>query len=127
MMESSLIDSISAVVGAENVLTAPEDLICYSFDAAPEQARPECVVLPTTTEQVSAVVKLAGEHRIPVYPRGAGSGLSGGSVPTEGGIALVLTKMNRILEINTDDLYVRCEPPNEKSHRKSGSSPMDNS
>ena len=110
MMESSLIDRISAVVGPENVLTAPEDLLCYSFDATPGEACPECVVLPTTTEQVAAVVKLASEHEIPIYPRGAGSGLSGGSVPTEGGIALVLTRMNRILEINTDDLYVRCEP-----------------
>ena len=110
MMESSLIDRLSGIVGPENVLSAPEDLLCYSFDATPGEARPECVVLPTTTEQVAAVVKLAGENAIPIYPRGAGSGLSGGSVPTEGGIALVLTKMDRILEINTDDLYVRCEP-----------------
>ena len=110
MMDSSLTDRFSEIVGARNVLLSPEDLLCYGYDATQAQSPPECVLMPETTEQVSEVMKLVNEHEIPICARGAGTGLSGGSVPTEGGIALVLTRMNRILEINTDDLYVRCQP-----------------
>lgn len=110
MLDLSLIDRFSTIVGPENVLTGPEELLCYGYDATNQEARPECVLLPTTTEQVSEVVKIADEHEIPICARGAGSGLSGGAVPIRGGIALVMTKMDRILEINTDDMYVRCEP-----------------
>ncbi len=110
MMEAAQIDAIAQIVGPENVLREPEQLLCYGYDAAQETARPDCVVMPCTTEHVAGVMKFAHEHRIPVCPRGAASGLSGGSVPTEGGISLTMTRMNRILEINTDDLHARVEP-----------------
>ena len=110
MMEPSLVETIKAIVGEDNLYQDREDLICYGYDATQDEGLPDCVVFPHTTEQVSEIMKLASEHEIPVYPRGAASGLSGGSVPTQGGIALTLTRMNKILEINTDDLFARCEP-----------------
>lgn len=110
MMDSALIDVIAGKIGKENVLRNPVDLLAYGFDATLDEGRPECVVFPRTTQDVSEVMKFASEHGIPVTPRGSGSGLSGGSVPTAGGIALILTRMNKILEINTDDLYARVEP-----------------
>ncbi|MBN1478245.1 FAD-binding protein [Candidatus Sumerlaeota bacterium] len=110
MMDSSLIDQLAEIVGQKNVLRAPEELLTYGYDATRDEGRPDCVVFPTTTEHVSAVMRLASEHTIPVCARGAASGLSGGSVPITGGISLAMTRMNHILEINTDDLFARVEP-----------------
>ena len=110
MMNPALIDTIAEKVGAENVLRKPVELLAYGFDATLDEARPDCVVFPRSTRDVSEVMKVAWEHEIPVTPRGAASGLSGGSIPVRGGIALVLTRMDKILEINTDDLYARTEP-----------------
>ena len=110
MLNDSILEKISKIVGQENILREPEDLICYGYDAAMEEALPDCVVFPRTTEQVSEIMKLSNEEEIPIYPRGAGSGLSGGSVPVKGGIVLVLTRMNKILDINIDDLYAKVEP-----------------
>jgi glycolate oxidase len=110
MMDPALIDTIAAKLGAENVLRKPVELLSYGFDATLDERKPDCVVFPRTVEQVSDVMKIASEHGIPVTPRGAASGLSGGSIPAHGGIALVLTRMDKILEVNTDDLYARVEP-----------------
>lgn len=110
MMDSALIDVIAGKIGAENVLRKPVELLSYGFDATLDEGRPDCIVFPRSTRHVAEVMKIASEHNIPVTPRGTGSGLSGGSIPIKGGIALVLTRMNRILEINTDDLYARVEP-----------------
>ena len=109
-MDPALIDQIASAIGAENVLRKPVELLAYGYDATLEESRPDCVVFPRTTADVSAVMKLAFENDIPVTPRGAASGLSGGSVPVCGGIALVMTRMNRIIEINTADLYAVVEP-----------------
>ena len=109
-MDTSLIERLAGIVGADSLLTDREDLICYGYDATMDEGLPDCVVFPHTTEEVSEVMKLAYRNEIPVYPRGAASGLSGGSVPIDGGIALVLTRMDKILEINHDDLYARVEP-----------------
>ncbi|MFZ5813690.1 MAG: FAD-binding oxidoreductase, partial [Bacillota bacterium] len=108
-MDPTIIQQLHSIVGPEGVLTTPQALLCYSYDATIHQGRPEAVVLPTSTQQVSAIMRLATEHRIPVTPRGAGTGLSGGSLP-KGGIALVLTRMNRILEIDTANLLAVVEP-----------------
>lgn len=110
MMQQSLIDKLREMLGADRLYTEPEDLICYGYDAALEEARPDCVVFPITTEEVSAIMKMAYENAVPVYPRGAGSGLSGGSVPVHGGIVMVLTRMDKILEISLDDLYAKVQP-----------------
>lgn len=71
---------------------------------------PEAVVEAATTEEVAAVMKLCNEHRVPVTPRGAGTGLVGGAVPLEGGVLLSMTKMNKILDYDTDNMVVRVQP-----------------
>jgi glycolate oxidase len=109
-MQSSLIDDLLKISGKTGVLYTPEDLAVYSFDGTFIEARPDLVVLPETTEQVSQIVKLAAEARIPIVPRGMGSGLAAASVPTPSGcIVLSLTRMNHILEIDPENATVKAE------------------
>ena len=106
------IRTLQGVLGRENIVTAPEDLLCYSFDATaglPEYL-PDLLVTPATTEQVGEIVKIAGQYKLPVYPRGAGTNLSGGTVPVQGGIVLSLLKMNKILDIDLDNLTATVQP-----------------
>jgi len=111
MLETKLISQLQKIAGKEAVLTAKEDLTAYSYDGTTTWAHmPDVVVLPTTTEQVSQILKLANENRIPVTPRGAGTNVSGGSIPIKGGIVLCTAKMNKILEINKANLIVTVEP-----------------
>jgi len=105
-----IIQELQTIVGADNVLTEEADLIAYSIDGTWIEGRPLAVVLPTTAEQVSAILRIANREGIVVAPRGSASGLSGGSVPLAGGIALALTRMNRILEIDTTNLVAVVEP-----------------
>ncbi len=72
---------------------------------------PDVVVFPGSAAEIAAMVRLANEHRFPVVPRGAGTGRSGGAVPIEGGVVLVLTRLNRILEINTGTTWWRWWSP----------------
>jgi len=110
MLGGGIIRALEDIVGPENVSTDPVELLCYSRDASENQALPDVVVWPESTEQVSAILKLANEHKVPVTPRGAGTCLSGGPVPIKGGILMVMTKMNRILEINVEDMLALVEP-----------------
>jgi glycolate oxidase len=93
-----------------NVSTAPEDLICYGFDASGIEAAPSAIVWPESTEEVVRVMKYAYEKGVPVVPRGAGTGMTAGAVPEKGAIILSFEKMKRILEIDKDNLSVVCEP-----------------
>jgi glycolate oxidase len=99
-MNRQIIEELQNIVGPEQVLTSPEDLICYSYDGTFTEHQPDVAVLPACTGEVSEVLKLAYREEIPVVPRGMGSGLAAGSIPFSGGIALSLTRMNRILEID---------------------------
>lgn len=91
-------------------LREKEDLIPYSFDGtATYQVMPELVVFPTTRDEVVALVKLASEFQVPIVTRGSGTGLSGGSLPVAGCVVLCLTKMNRILEVDTQNLTLSAE------------------
>ncbi len=110
MLNERIIDQLRAIVGNENVSQAKVDRILHSFDATQQQFLPEVVVHAATTEEVSRIVRLANDERIPILPRGAGSGFTGGSLPIRGGIVLVLTRMNRILEIDSDNLVAVVEP-----------------
>lgn len=92
------------------VSTDPEDLICYSFDASGLETTPSAVVWPKYTEDVVKVMKYAYENNISVVPRGAGTGMTAGAVPSRGAIILSFEKMNRILEIDSENLNVLCEP-----------------
>ncbi|MDY6878276.1 MAG: FAD-linked oxidase C-terminal domain-containing protein [Chloroflexota bacterium] len=98
------IRELEKAIGAEKVLSSPVDLIAYSFDGTFEQHLPDVVVLPETNEDVSAVIRIAAQHDVPVVPRGMSSGLAGGSIPVRGGIVLSLTRMNRILEIDRENM-----------------------
>jgi glycolate oxidase len=99
------------LLGPAKVLTQLEDLIPYSFDGTAAMTQlPGCVLLPTTTEEVAAILQQANQARIPVVTRGSGSGLSGGSVPCPGCAVLCLTRMNRILEVDPANLTTLVEP-----------------
>ncbi|MBI4905477.1 MAG: FAD-binding protein [Acidobacteria bacterium] len=89
-----------AVVGPRNYLDRPEDLILYEYDGGVDKARPELVVFPRSTEEVAALVRISQEHGIQLVGRGAGTGLSGGSIPRRGGLIIAFARMNRILEID---------------------------
>ena len=102
--------ALTDIVGGGNVLTEQEDLIPYGFDGtAALREPPGMVVLPANTAEVSACVKWAAENGISITTRGSGTGLSGGSVPSAGGLVLCLVRMNRVLEVDPDNLTVRAE------------------
>ncbi len=109
-LDRRLVAELEAVVGAQHVRTEPGDLEPYARDATPAfRALPDAVVWPADTEQVAAVLRLATERRVPVVPRGAGSNLCAATVPERGGIVLVLTRMDRVLEISAGELLARVE------------------
>jgi glycolate oxidase len=101
---TDIVAELREAIGAEKVLSSPVDLIAYSFDGTFEQHRPDVVVLPETNEDVVAVVKVAAQHKVPIVPRGMSSGLAGGAIPFNGGIVLSLTRMNRILEVDEENM-----------------------
>lgn len=109
-MNEQIIKELINIVGKDNVLTALSDKITHSYDATQQRHLPDFVVYAATTEQVSQVVQLANRWKIPVLPRGAGSGFTGGSLPVRGGIVLVLTRMDKIIEIDTENLTAEVEP-----------------
>jgi FAD/FMN-containing dehydrogenases len=103
--------ALKNLLGEKNVLTAREDLIPYAFDGTAALKRmPRAVVFPANAGEVSAILKLAREYRTPIVTRGSGTGLSGGSVPVEQSLVLCLTRMNRILELDTRNLTLLAEP-----------------
>ena len=107
----STLETLRSTVGAENVLTAEEDLIPYAFDGtAAMRETPGCVVFAGSTEEVSAVLKLANDTGTPVVTRGSGTGLSGGSVPATDCIVLCTVKMEAILEVDVANLTMTVEP-----------------
>ena len=109
-MDSAVIEEIVGIAGEENVISCLEDRKCYSYDARTDGTVPDLVVFPSGAEQVSGILKLANRHRFPVIPRGQGTGLTGGSIPLVEGVVLVFTKMDRILEIDTENLIAVVEP-----------------
>src|SRR3989475_4168539 len=106
-----LIDRLRRAVGAENVLAAKSDLVVYECDGFTiEKNSPDVVVFPRSTEDVAEIVKICNAANVPFLPRGAGTSLSGGCLPIGGGVMIVLTRMKRILEVNTRDRYATVEP-----------------
>ncbi len=109
MIDKRILQELQTIVGKQHVLTAPEDLVAYSYDGTFAERRPDVVVSPATTDQVSQVMKVAWREEIPVVPRGMASGLAAASVPLNGGIALNLCRMNRILEIDEQNFTATVE------------------
>ena len=110
MLSQAVKDELKNIVGEGRYFDNPEDLLLYSYDAFMVQGLPEAALLPVHTEEVSRIMKVAFRERIPVTARGAGTNLAGGSVPTRGGIALVFTKMNKILEISKENRIAVVHP-----------------
>lgn len=110
MERGELLASLKDIVGEENVLSSEMDVTLYGYDASLERGRPDVVVLPGSTEEVSRVVKLAYKANIPVIGRGSGTNLSGGTVPVKGGIVVHFSRMNRIIEIDIPNRTVTVEP-----------------
>jgi glycolate oxidase subunit GlcD len=110
MDREKMIEELTQIVGKENILFSETDLFLYGYDASLVKAKPDCIVLPGSTEEVSRVVKFAHQNGIPVVPRGSGTNLSGGTVPYKGGIVLHFSRMNQILEIDTENQRAVVEP-----------------
>ncbi len=110
MMDAQVITELVEIVGADNVSTARTDKITHAYDATQKCYLPDVVVYAATTDEVARIVRLANRRKIPVLPRGAGSGFSGGTLPVQGGIVLVLTRMTRILDIDCENLTAEVEP-----------------
>ena len=112
-IDEKIVGQLREIVGKEHVLTSDLERFGYSYDSSPVALatanKPDIVVRPRTVEEVSGVMKIAFEHGIPVTPRGASSGRSGGSVPLHGGIALTLDRMTDILELDKKNMMVTTE------------------
>ena len=107
----TILRALEEAVGASHVITAKEDLFLYGKDETEDlHSWPEVAVLPATTEEVSRVLRIANEARVPVVARGAGTGLSGGAIPLKGGIVLSTKRMDKVLEIDEADLVAVVEP-----------------
>jgi glycolate dehydrogenase FAD-linked subunit len=109
-MNASLLRDLTALLGPANVLHLKEDLMLYEYDGSVEKGRPDVVVFPHTTEEVSRIVKLAAKHQVPIVGRGAGTGLSGGALARGGGVMIVFAQMNRILEIDLENQRAVVQP-----------------
>jgi glycolate oxidase len=110
MIDRRIIEELKRIVGPDNIATERQDLLCYSYDATQMEFLPDAVVHPANADEVAQILKLANAEQFPVFPRGAGSGFSGGSLPKGGGIVLVTTRMNRILRIDSENLIAEVEP-----------------
>jgi glycolate oxidase len=108
--EPDVLARLGEIAGAENVLVDEEKVEPYAQDALKEKFPPEAVVLPRSAAEVSAILRLANERRFPVTARGGGVGYTGGAVPLEGGIVIGTDRMNRIREVNVENLYAVTEP-----------------
>ena len=110
-LSESMLDGLTGIVGPAQVLTRPEDVIPYGFDGtAALKHRPEAVVFPRTTDDVSRCVQLAAAAAVPIVTRGSGTGLSGGSVPSAGAMVMCLAQMNAILDVDPRNLTLRAQP-----------------
>jgi glycolate oxidase len=110
MLKPSVIKELKNIVGAGHLYTVAEELVAYSYDATRKEVLPWAVARPSRAEEVAAILLLANREGFPVVPRGAGTGMSGGSVPVQGGVVLSLERMDRILEVNEEDLLAVVEP-----------------
>ncbi len=110
MLSDSTIKRLKEIVGDENVSADKESRICYSYDATNQQFLPEAVVFPGNAEEIAEIVKLANSESFPVVPRGAGSGFSGGSLPVKGGVVMVMERLNKIENIDQQNLTAVVQP-----------------
>ena len=106
----TFIEQLQAIVGEEDVISHPDDLLVYEYDGSVDSNMPCAVVFPTSVDEVSKVLELTHREGIPVAGRGSGTGLSGGAIAADGGIQIVFTKMNHVLDVNVENRTATVEP-----------------
>ncbi|TVX97390.1 FAD-binding oxidoreductase [Cohnella terricola] len=105
MLDAAIAQRLRQIVGENNFKDDRQSLVAHSYDGTPMlQSLPDGVIYPNNTQQVSDIMKVLAEHRIPVVSRGSGSNLCGGTVPVQGGIVMVMHRMNRIVEVDMENL-----------------------
>jgi len=109
-MNKDIIRQLAAIVGPDSISTDPAELSCASYDGTGRSSLPEVVVWPSTVEEVSRIMVIAYREKIAVVPRGAGSGMTGGAIPVQGGLVIAMAKFNRILAIDPDNQTAIVEP-----------------
>ncbi|MGG3564611.1 glycolate oxidase subunit GlcD [Neobacillus rhizosphaerae] len=111
MLSKEISEKLISIVTKENFADSKTECLVYSYDATPNfQSMPDAVVSPRNKEEVSKIVKLCNEYKIPIVPRGSGTNLCAGTCPTEGGIVLLFKHMNNILEIDEENLTITVQP-----------------
>src|SRR5881397_39644 len=111
LMEARILDELGAIVGERGLISSPEELHTYECDGLTYfRVMPRAVLLPNSTEQVQAIVRICHRERMPFVARGSGTGLSGGALPVADGILISLARMNRILEVDLPNARVVVEP-----------------
>ena len=112
MFDQSVTRELQAILGNDRVLTKKVDLVTYGYDATADVPRqiPDVVAMPSSTSEVESIVNAARKAGVAIYPRGAGTNLSGGAIPLRGGIVLSFQKMNRILEVDAENLTATVQP-----------------
>jgi len=110
MIKKEALEELKEIVGKDGFIDKMPELISYSYDATTDWKKvPDIVLFPKNKEQISRIMKVAYRYEIPVTVRGAGTNVSGGSIPIKGGIVLCTTRMNRIIELDKENLYVKVE------------------
>ncbi len=109
-MDKNTIKKLQAIVGDKYVTTAREDLMCYSYDSTGMEYMPTGVAFPGSAAEISSIMELANQELFPVIPRGAGTGMTGGSLAVKGGLVLVMSRLNKILEIDVENQVAVVEP-----------------
>ena len=109
-MNKNSIKKLQAIVGEKYITASREDLMCYSYDGTGMEYMPSAVAFPGSAAEICAILELANHELFPVIPRGAGTGMTGGSLPLEGGLVLVMSRLNRILEIDVENQVAVVEP-----------------
>ncbi|MEB6548769.1 glycolate oxidase subunit GlcD [Heyndrickxia sporothermodurans] len=111
MLTQTFKDRLHQIVGKENVDDSKAGRLVYSYDATPQfQSMPDIIASPRNTKEVSDIVKLCSEFKVPIVPRGSGTNLCAGTCPTEGGLVLLFKHMNQILEIDEENLTITVQP-----------------
>ncbi|MBU0485994.1 MAG: FAD-binding protein [Proteobacteria bacterium] len=109
-MDKQTINQLQKIVGPDQLTTTTEELLCYSYDGTAREYLPEAVAFPGSTAEVSAIMRLASQVLLPVVVRGAGSGMTGGALPLKGGLVMAMSRMHKIIEIDTDNHVAVVEP-----------------
>jgi glycolate oxidase len=124
MRGAALARALIELLGRDKVLVKREDLLLYEYDGGVDTAHPDAVVVPESVNDVSALARFCREHHVPIVPRGAGTGLSGGAVPVEGGVVLSFARLNRIHELDAPNLRAVVEPGLVNLHLSTAASPL---